>query len=86
MCSLGSKDCAIFILLASFLACSFARRLLLRLFHALLSISNFMLVLLEVVLLEELLSVLRLGFSADDIEVLFDSTPTFIKGAARAVE
>jgi hypothetical protein len=45
-----------------------------------------MLVLLEVVLLEELLSVLRLGFSADDIEVLFDSTLTFIKGAARAVE
>jgi hypothetical protein len=45
-----------------------------------------MLVLLEVVLLEELLSVLRMGFSADDIEVLFDSTSTFIKGAARAVE
>jgi hypothetical protein len=59
---------------------------LLRLFHALLSISNFMLVLLEVVLLEELLSVLRLGLGVDDIEVLFDSTSTFIKGADRAVE
>jgi len=45
-----------------------------------------MLVLLEVVLLEELLSVLRLGLGVDDIEVLFDSTFTFIKGAARAVK